>query len=98
MKLKQCISILLSVLLLTTVLVPTTVSAESQGIMVSDCDSTSGWSNYPGDGIALDTSEKSQGTGSIKLWQTGGFCALYKLSDAMDISDMKYETPGGRLV
>ena len=92
MKLKQCISILLSVLLLTTVLVPTTVSAESQGIMVSDCDSTSGWSNYPGDGIALDTSEKSQGTGSIKLWQTGGFCALYKLSDAMDISDMKYFT------
>ena len=38
------------------------------------------------------TRRKKPGNRLQKLWQTGGFCALYKLSDAMDISDMKYFT------
>ena len=78
--------------MIATLILPVPAYASSDAITVSDCDSINGWSNYPGDGMGVDTSEKSQGEGSIKLWQTGGFCALYKLSETADISEMKYFT------
>ena len=92
MKLRKCFSIILSAAMIATLVLPVPAYASSYAITVSDCDSINGWSNYPGDGMGVDTSEKTQGEGSIKLWQTGGFCALYKLSETADISEMKYFT------
>ena len=71
MKLKKCFSIILSAAMIATLVLPVPAYASSDAITVSDCDSINGWSNYPGDGMGVDTSEKSQGEGSIKLWQTG---------------------------
>lgn len=90
MKSKKLLSIIISVMMIATMLLPATVYADDEGVYVSDCDSTSGWSCYIGDGMAVDTSVKTQGKGSLKFWQTGGFCGLYKLQNTIDISQMSY--------
>lgn len=90
MKSKKLLSIIISVMMIVTMLLPATVYADDEGVYVSDCDSTSGWSCYIGDGMAVDTSVKTQGKGSLKFWQIGGFCGLYKLQNTIDISQMSY--------
>lgn len=92
MKSKKLLSIIISVMMIATMFLPVSVFAEDEGILVSDCDSTSGWSCYTGDGMAVDSAVKTQGNGSLKFWQTGGFCGLYKLQNTINISEMKYFT------
>ena len=43
-------------------------------VMLNNCDSAEGWAPYPGDGLEVTTEKKTEGTGSIRTSQSGGFC------------------------
>ncbi len=87
---KRIIALLLSVLVMTMAWSTLIVFAEPNVVEISNCDTLSGWSNYPGDGMAIDNSNQSEGSGCLKFYQTGGFCSLYKMSTPMDMSTAKY--------
>ena len=42
-------------------------------VMLNNCDSADGWEPYPGDGLEVTTEKKTEGTGSIRTSQSGGF-------------------------
>ena len=42
-------------------------------VMLNNCDSAEGWEPYPGDGLEVTTEKKTEGTGSIRTSQSGGF-------------------------
>ena len=72
--LKRSMSIFLSVLMVFSVLSSGMFSASAlTQVVISNCDSADGWVCYPGDGLELTTSKKTEGTGSIHTSQSGGF-------------------------
>ena len=51
-----------------------TVNAVTTQVMLNNCDSADGWEPYPGDELGVTTEKKTEGTGSIRTAQSGGFC------------------------
>ncbi len=62
-------------------------SDNTETVVINNCDSLENWDCYPGDGIELDTDVKTEGTGSIKTYQDGGFAACYDMPETMDFSN-----------
>ena len=60
-------------LTLTTEEVYYAPAVTTKAVMLNNCDSAEGWDRYPDDGLELTTEKKTEGTGSIHTFQSGGF-------------------------
>ena len=60
-------------LVLTTEEVYYAPDVTTKTVMLNNCDSADRWACFPGDGLELTTTKKTQGTGSIHTIQSGGF-------------------------
>ena len=72
---RKSLALLLSLMMVVSVFSAGmfTVNAVTTQVMLNNCDSADGWEPYPGDGLEVTTEKKTEGTGSIRTSQSGGF-------------------------
>ena len=72
---RKSLALLLSLMMVVSVFSAGmfTVNAVTTQVMLNNCDSAEGWEPYPGDGLEVTTEKKTEGTGSIRTSQSGGF-------------------------
>ena len=73
---RKSLALLLSLMMVVSVFSAGmfTVNAVTTQVMLNNCDSADGWEPYPGDELGVTTEKKTEGTGSIRTAQSGGFC------------------------
>ena len=72
---RKSLALLLSLMMVVSVFSAGAFTADAitTRVMLNNCDSADGWEPYPGDGLEVTTEKKTEGTGSIRTSQSGGF-------------------------
>ena len=72
---RKSLALLLSLMMVVSVFSAGAFTADAitTRVMLNNCDSAEGWEPYPGDGLEATTEKKTEGTGSIRTSQSGGF-------------------------